>query len=104
MTSLTQKIQEIANRPWHPVEIARVNDQVVNLALFEGEFKWHEHKNDDEFFLVHSGEIIIQMKDQEDIHLKEGESAVVPKGIQHCPKAIVPSYVLMFEPAEACSS
>ena len=42
---------------------------------------------------------MIQLKDQPDIILHEGEMAVVPKGIEHCPKVLKLSYVLMFEPA-----
>ena len=96
--TISKKIKEINGKPWSPVDIAKVNDQAVRLALFEGEYHWHTHKNEDEFFLVHSGEIVIQIKDQPDINLKTGETAVIPKGIEHCPKSIKPSYVLMFEP------
>ena len=47
---------------------------------------------------VYKGSIIIQLKDHPDIILHEGEIAVVPRGIEHCPKALEPSHVLMFEP------
>lgn len=55
----------------------------------------------DEFFYVYQGEIIIQMRGQPDLRLSEGELGVVPKGVEHCPKAIRPSYVLMFAPKAA---
>lgn len=96
--TIREKIEEIAGKPWFPVDIAKVNDQIVRLALFDGEYHWHKHENQDEFFLVYSGQITIQIKDQTEITLKAGETAVIPKGIEHCPKSIEPSYVLMFEP------
>ncbi|ASJ07198.1 mannose-6-phosphate isomerase [Thermococcus pacificus] len=97
--SLDEKIREITE-PWSPVEIARVNDYVVRMALFEGEYHWHKHTNEDELFYVYRGRIVIQLRGQPDITLEEGEMAVVAKGVEHCPKALEPSYVLMFEPAE----
>lgn len=96
--NLADKIKEIGGKPWSPIEVARINDQVVRMALLEGEYHWHKHKNEDELFYVIKGEIVIQLKDQPDITLSEGQMAVVPKGVLHCPKSLRPSYVLMFEP------
>ncbi|MEW6377319.1 MAG: cupin domain-containing protein [Thermodesulfobacteriota bacterium] len=95
--SLGAKIKEI-DQPWSPVEVARVNDQVVRMSLVKGEYHWHKHMNEDELFYVYKGNIVIQMKDQRDIALREGEMVVIPKGVEHCPKSIEPSYVLLFEP------
>lgn len=95
---LEDKIKEIGGKSWSPVEVARINDQVVRMALLEGEYHWHKHKNEDELFYVIKGEIIIQLKDEPNITLNEGQMAVVPKGVEHCPKSLQPSYVLMFEP------
>jgi len=93
-----QKIKEIGGKPWSPVEVARVNDQVVWVALFKDDYKWHKHTNEDELFYVYRGEIEIQFRDRENVILKEGEMAVVPKGVEHCPRSNGPSYVLIFEP------
>ena len=98
--NLKDKIKEIGGRPWFPVDVARVNNQVVRLALYKGEYHWHKHDNEDEFFYVLQGRITIQMKDHPDLALCEGDMAVVPKGIEHCPKSGIESYVLMFEPYE----
>lgn len=98
--NLEKKIQEIGGKPWSPIDITRTNDQVVRMALLQGEFHWHKHSNEDELFYVIKGEIIIQLKNQPNIKLKEGEMVVIPKGIDHCPKSSVPSYVLLFEPFE----
>jgi mannose-6-phosphate isomerase-like protein (cupin superfamily) len=96
--NLEEKIKEIGGKPWSPVEVARVNDQVVRIALFEGEFHWHKHTNEDELFYVYKGSIEIQFKDRPNVTLHQGEMAVVPKGVEHCPKSKEPSYVLLFEP------
>lgn len=102
-TSISAVIRNITT-PWSPVELARVNDQIVRIALFQGEYHWHVHENEEELFLVHEGEIIIQMKGQPDLVLKSGDIGVVPKGVEHCPKSAGKSYVLMFEPLELKSS
>ncbi len=99
-TVLKEKIREIGGRAWTPVDVARVNDQVVRMALFKGEYKWHTHEKDDELFFVLQGKLTIQMKPpHKNMILKKGEMAVVPKGMEHCPKSSVDTYVLMFEPA-----
>jgi mannose-6-phosphate isomerase-like protein (cupin superfamily) len=85
-------------QPWAPKEIARVNDQVIRLALFDGEFPMHKHSNADELFFVLKGQILIRVKGQPDIELTEGKMTVIPKGVEHSPKSLEPSYVLMFEP------
>ena len=94
---LDEKIKEIAGRAWLPIDVIKVNDQVVRIALFKGDYHWHTHE-EDEFFYVLKGAITIQIKDQPDVTLQEGEISVVPKGMEHCPKSDRESYVLMFEP------
>jgi mannose-6-phosphate isomerase-like protein (cupin superfamily) len=97
--SLKEKLSEIAERPWHPIELARVNDQVVRMALCIGEYHWHKHTNEDELFYILKGELTIQMNvPYSNITLHEGELTVVPKGVEHCPKSSQYTYVLMFEP------
>ena len=95
---LDDKIKEI-DQPWSPVEVARVNDQVLRMSLVKGEYHWHKHTNEDELFYVHKGRILIQLKEQNDIDLHEGDMVVIPKGVEHCPKSIEPSYVIVFEPS-----
>jgi mannose-6-phosphate isomerase-like protein (cupin superfamily) len=100
MIDVEEKIKELGDKAWFPIEIARINNQVVRLAYMKGEYHWHEHANEDELFYVVRGSLTIQIKDQPDIVLKEKQIAVVPKGILHCPKSPEGSYVLMFEPLE----
>jgi mannose-6-phosphate isomerase-like protein (cupin superfamily) len=86
------------NTPWSPEEIAQVNDQSVRLALFDGEFPMHKHSAADELFFVLKGRITIRVKGQPAITLSEGNMTVIPRGVEHSPKSLEPSYVLMFEP------
>jgi|TARA_B110000263_G_scaffold213551_1_gene197588 mannose-6-phosphate isomerase-like protein (cupin superfamily) len=104
-TAVVDGIDQIAGRAYHPIDLVRVNDQVVRMALFKGDFHWHIHENEDELFYVVSGRITIQMRSPlSDIALIEGEMAVVPKGVEHCPISDEDSYVLMFEPASLKSA
>jgi len=84
---LEDKIKEIGGKPWTPVDVVRFNGQIIRLALFKGEYHWHKHIDEDEVFYVRPS-----------ITLHEGEFAVVPKGVEHCPKSPVDTYVLMIEP------
>jgi mannose-6-phosphate isomerase-like protein (cupin superfamily) len=93
-----EEVIETIDRPWSPVDVARVNDQVLRMALFQGEYHWHRHKNEDELFYVYRGRIVIHMKERPDVALEAGQMAVVPKGVEHSPRSPDPSYVLMFEP------
>ena len=105
VTAIADGIDRIAGRPYHPIDLARVNDQVVRMALLKGEYHWHNHENEDELFYVIRGRITIQMgPPYSDIALSEGEMAVVPRGVEHCPVSDEDSYVLMFEPASLQSA
>ena len=83
---------------WTPKIIAESNGQLVKIAKGSGELVWHQHDNEDELFLVIKGQLTIQLKDQ-NIILAEGEMFVVPKGVQHCPRAEADTHFLMIEPA-----
>ena len=98
-----QQQMDAIDKPWSPVDIATVNNQVLRLALINGEYHWHRHTNGDELFYVLKGSIVIQVKDQPDVVLHDGEMAVIPKDVEHCPKSNGPSYILMFEPATLVS-
>jgi len=93
------KCDEI-EEPWSPVDLATVNEQVVRMALFLGEYHWHRHEEEDELFYVYRGEVTIRIRGQADIVLGAGEMAVIPKDVEHRPESVGPSYVLMFEPLQ----
>jgi mannose-6-phosphate isomerase-like protein (cupin superfamily) len=92
-----ERVKKI-NTPWSPIELAKVNDQVVRLAWFKGEFPWHKHTNEDELFFVLEGSIVIRIKGNPDVPLHKGQMAVIPKSVEHSPRSPEGSYVLMFEP------
>lgn len=96
--NLNNKMSEINGKHCSPVDVARVNDQVVRMSYVDGEFHWHKHTNQDELFYILKGKIVIQIKEQPDVTLSEGQMVVIPKGVEHCPKSIEPSFVLLFEP------
>jgi mannose-6-phosphate isomerase-like protein (cupin superfamily) len=85
---------------WSPRLAGELNGQVVKLATVEGEFVWHHHENADELFLVVSGELEIELREESDIVLREGEFVVVPRGVEHRPVADSEAEILLFEPAE----
>ncbi|UCG91002.1 MAG: cupin domain-containing protein [candidate division WOR-3 bacterium] len=95
--NLNDTIKQI-DKPWSPITIARVNDQVVRMALVEGEFHWHKHVHEDELFYACKGNIVMQLREQSDIVLHEGKMVVIPKGVEHCPKSDEPAYNVLFEP------
>ena len=72
---------------WTPKIVGELNGRYVKLAKFKGEMVWHSHENEDEFFQVVKGNIIIHLRDQS-ITLNEGECFIVPKGVEHKPEAI----------------
>lgn len=70
-----------------PVNLAQVDECAIRLVKFQGEFeRWHVHENEDEAFIVLTGEITFQTE-VGDFLLKAGEGLVIPKGLRHCPKA-----------------
>ena len=97
--NLINEMGKISGKHCSPIDVTRVNDQVVRLSYIDGEFHWHKHTDQDELFYILKGKLIIQFKEQNDITLSEGEMAVIPKGIEHCPKSIEPTFVLLFEPS-----
>ena len=98
--NLKERMDEIAGKHCIPIDIARVNNQVVRMSYIDGEFHWHKHTNQDELFYLLQGKLVIQLREQKDIILLKGEIAIIPKGLEHCPKSIEPSFVLLFEPGD----
>jgi quercetin dioxygenase-like cupin family protein len=82
---------------WSPRIVAELNDSYVKIAKLQGEFVWHHHEQEDELFLVVRGVLRIKLRDGE-IVLKEGEFAVIPRGIEHLPVAEEEAWVMLLEP------
>ena len=83
---------------WSPRVVANVNDHLVKVARLEGDFVWHRHAEADELFLVLEGELRIELRDGEVI-LGPGELYVVPRGVEHRPRAGRECRVVIVEPA-----
>src|SRR4051794_30303740 len=81
-----------------PKIVAELNDYKVQLVKAKGEFVWHSHPDTDDFFLVLAGRLTIQMRDRA-VELGPGELFVVPRGVEHRPKAEDEAHVLLIEPA-----
>lgn len=81
---------------WRPRTAATLNDYVVKLVKFQGEFVWHKHDDTEELFLVHKGEMIIRFRDH-DVPLRAGEMYVIPRGVEHITVAEHECEALLFE-------
>lgn len=84
---------------WAPKTIGQVNDLHLKAVKLLGEFVWHSHEDTDEFFLVRSGEMTIQMRGRADVTIGPGQFYVVPRGVEHRPVAASECEVLILEPA-----
>lgn len=88
---------------WSPKKIAQINDYDVRIVKLQGDFTWHKHDDTDELFLVLSGELTIQMRDR-DVVLGPRDLFVVPRGTEHCPRAVMETAVLLLEPSSVINT
>lgn len=84
--------------PWYNQTLCRVNDSVVRLGVIEGEYHWHKHGDEDEFFYVVSGRLLIDLEERT-VDLGPQQGFVVPKGILHRTRAPERTVILMVETA-----
>ena len=84
--------------PWYNQTLCAVNESVVRLGVLQGEYHWHHHETEDEFFFVVSGRFLIDMEDRT-VELGPGQGFVVAKGLRHRPRAPEKTVVLMVETA-----
>src|SRR5437764_9863722 len=89
-------LSDAAPHKWYNQTLCQVNDSVVRLGVIEGEYHWHKHDNDDEFFYVVEGELLIDIEGRT-IELKPGHGTVIPKGVMHRPRAPKRTSILMVE-------
>jgi mannose-6-phosphate isomerase-like protein (cupin superfamily) len=95
--NLAEKLAAFDER-WAPRIVARYNGNEVMVVKVEGAFVWHAHPETDDFFLVLTGELDIEMR-TETVHLRPGELFVVPKDVEHRPVARGEAQLLLIEPA-----
>jgi len=81
---------------WFNQTLTQVNDSVVRLGIVEGEYHWHKHDLEDEFFLVLSGQLLIDLEDQT-IELNPNQGVTITKGVMHRPRAPQKTVMLMVE-------
>ena len=94
INSIVQECKE----KWFNQTLTKVNDSVVRLGIIEGEFHWHKHENDDEFFFVLDGKLFIDLEDKT-IELEPNQGVPIPRGLMHKPRAPQKVVMLMVETA-----
>ena len=83
---------------WYNQTLCRVNASVVRLGVVQGEYHWHKHEDDDEFFYVVEGKLLIDLEGRT-LELGPRQGTVVPKGVMHRTRAMERTVMLMVENA-----
>jgi mannose-6-phosphate isomerase-like protein (cupin superfamily) len=84
--------------PWYNQTLCKVNDSVIRLGVVQGEYHWHKHDDDDEFFFVLEGTLLVDVEDRV-VELAARQGIVVPKGVMHRTRAPQRAVILMVETA-----
>ena len=92
---IPQMIKECKDK-WYNQTLTKVNDSVIRLGIVEGEYHWHKHDNDDEFFFVLEGQFLIDLEDRT-IELNPFQGVTITKGVMHRPRAPKKTVILMAE-------
>jgi mannose-6-phosphate isomerase-like protein (cupin superfamily) len=100
--NLAEKLAQI-DEAYQPRIVGHLNDYKVLLVKPRGEFVWHKHDDTDDFFLVLAGRLTIQLRDR-DVELGPGELFIVPRGVEHCPRADDEAHVLLIEPNDTVNT
>jgi len=93
-----QALIDACRDQWYNQTLCRVNGSVVRLGIVEGEYHWHKHDADDEFFYVVEGGFLIDLEGRT-VELGSRQGFVVPKGVLHRPRAPQRTVILMVETA-----
>ncbi|MBA3665585.1 MAG: cupin domain-containing protein [Bacteroidetes bacterium] len=92
---IPKMIEECTDK-WFNQTLTKVNDSVVRIGIVEGEYHWHKHDKDDEFFFVLEGQLLIDLEDKT-IELNSGQGVTITKGVMHRPRALKKTVMLMVE-------
>lgn len=84
---------------WHNQTLCQVNESVVRLGILQGEYHWHKHDKEDEFFSTIEGKLIVDIEGADSVELHPQQGYVVPKGVVHKTRAPNKTVVLMIETA-----
>lgn len=93
-----KKLADECREKWFNQTLCQVNESVIRVGILHGEFHWHKHDKEDEFFYVLEGRFLIDLEGRT-VELNAGQGFVVPRGVMHCTRAPDRSVVLMVEPA-----
>ncbi|MBE2318301.1 cupin domain-containing protein [Solirubrobacter sp. CPCC 204708] len=89
-----------AHEPWFNQTLTTVNDSVVRLGVLDGDFHWHKHEVEDEFFLVLEGKLLIDIEGADTVTLEPHQGYTVPRGVVHRTRAPEGrTVIVMVEPA-----
>jgi quercetin dioxygenase-like cupin family protein len=91
-------VPDAQNYKWFNQTLCKVNDSVARVGIIEGEYHWHKHDNDDEFFYTVEGQLLIDLENKT-IELNPGQGFVIPRGIVHRTRALRRTIILMVENA-----
>lgn len=94
-----QSLVKKCSDKWYNQTLCQVNDSVVRLGVLHGEYHWHKHDKEDEFFFTLEGKLIIDLAGEESVELHSQQGFVVPKGVVHKTRAPNKTIVLMIETA-----
>lgn len=94
-----KKLADACEFKWYNQTLCQVNDSVVRMAVIQGEYHWHKHDNDDEFFYVVEGHLSIDVENQPTIELDPRQGVVIPRGVVHKTRAAGRTVILMMENA-----
>lgn len=92
---IPEMVRECTDK-WFNQTLTKVNESVVRLGIVEGEYHWHKHDNDDEFFFVLKGQLLVDLEDKT-IELNPEQGITIPKGIRHRTRALRKTVMLMVE-------
>ncbi|HEY1806729.1 MAG TPA: cupin domain-containing protein [Terracidiphilus sp.] len=92
-------IPDAGKHKWFNQTLCKVNDSVVRVGMIEGEYHWHKHDNDDEFFYVVEGKLFIDLEDRI-VELTPGQGIAVPRTVLHRTRAPHRTVILMVENAD----
>ena len=99
--AIASKLRLFADH-WHPRIVGQINDVHVKLVKLQGEFDWHFHEAEDELFLVLSGVLVMNLREdgrERAVTVEPGEFIIIPHGLEHKPVAPAECAIMLIEPA-----
>ena len=95
LIDIPEIVKEVKDK-WFNQTLTEVNGSVIRVGIVEGEYHWHKHENDDEFFFVLEGKLFVDLEDKT-IELNPGQGVTVSKNVIHRTRALQKTVMLMVE-------